>query len=85
MLIGQPAEERNGRCSHASRQSRSFGQPDYAMAFHVTSTCRQACWVRQWILLTQVRTRSIFTLLAWAHTALHLTAEWTQLCWVLKS
>ncbi len=40
MLIGQPAEERVGGAAAMKRDNlwERFGQPDYALAFHVTST-----------------------------------------------
>jgi amidohydrolase len=40
MLIGQPAEERvlGAAAMRADNLWQRFGQPDYAMAFHVTST-----------------------------------------------
>ena len=40
MLIGQPAEERVGGAAAMKRDNvwARFGQPDYALAFHVTST-----------------------------------------------
>ena len=38
-----------------------FGQPDYAMAFHVT----YACWGRQWI--PRIRAQTRLTLPGWAY------------------
>ena len=37
MLIGQPAENVLGAAAMMADNLARFGQPDYAMAFHVTS------------------------------------------------
>ena len=67
MLIGQPAEERvmGAAAMRADNIWDRFGQPDYAMAFHVTSAMPTGMLGAWWILRIRAQTPLIFTLPGW--------------------